>query len=152
MLSEFGFSFIFIFISLIPKLFKTNKWFRALLFILIIFIYCIGLTTNTPHYRAFLIFIGTYYIVSIGINTLLYCKFFTKVLNKYFNDLVQVNTVKEYKNLNINVRILIYLFAIIFSITDYSSNKLTDINNVFTTIIIFDVLVDLLLTKYFDGY
>ncbi|MCI2848329.1 hypothetical protein [Staphylococcus hominis] len=152
MLSELVFSFIFIFISLIPKLFKTNKWFRALLFILIIGIYCIGLTANTPQYRAFLIFIGIYYSFSIGINTLLYCKRFTKVLNKRFNDLVQVNTVKEYKNLNINVRILIYLFAIIFSITDYSSNKLADINNVFTTIIIFDVLVDLLLTKYFDGY
>ncbi|MGX0238153.1 hypothetical protein [Staphylococcus hominis] len=156
--SEFGISLVLVGIVLSLNFFegKLKKdlftFFKIFLLVIVSFIYILGLTPSTSTYRAFLIFIGLYLILSITINCLIFYNVFSKIFSKYTSDYTKINNVTEFKNKNLNTRLTIYGLAFIVSVINYYCNKWEDINNVFTTVIIMDVILDLILSRSINNY
>ncbi len=153
MWSEVGISILLSFIvSIIFHLeFKCKLTIIIIVHLIILAIFWGGLTLYTPVYRAFLIFISIYLIVNIGINILSFKGYLNKLKDKILNLLI-IDNVEMLKKRNLNFRILIYSLALPFSIIAYHTHKMEDINNVFTTVIIIDVLIDLILSRSINNY
>ena len=147
--SEIGISLLLVGIVLSLNFFErklNKKLFFLVKFLslaIISVIYMFGLTPSTSTYRAFLIFIGIYLVGSVGVNY---------IISKYTSNYSKTNNISEFKNKNLNTRITIYSLALLFSIVNFFYNKWEDINNVFTTVIIIDVVLDLILTKLIEEY
>lgn len=159
--SEIAVSIVLIIIILILdfidiKSKKLNKVAFVLIKIILLIgiscVYTFGLTSDTPTYRAFLIFISMYLIGSILVNYFIFKGSLSYTFSKYTQDYTEINNATEFKNKNLNTRIIIYILAFIVSVINYLFNKWEDINNVFTTVIIIDVILDLLLTRFIKGY
>ncbi|MCG1255704.1 hypothetical protein K4Q04_06330 [Staphylococcus epidermidis] len=153
MWSEIGISILLSFIvSIVFHLeFKCKITLIIIGHLIILLIFWGGLTLYTPIYRAFLIFISIYLIVNIGINILSFKGYLNKLKDKILNLLI-IDNVEMLKKRNLNFRILIYSLALPFSVIAYLTHKMEDINNVFTTVIIIDVLIDLILSRSINNY
>lgn len=153
MWSEIGISILLSFIvSIVFHLeFKCKITLIIIGHLIILLIFWGGLTLYTPIYRAFLIFISIYLIVNIGINILSFKGYLNKLKDKILNLLI-IDNVEMLKKRNLNFRILIYSLALHFSVIAYLTHKMEDINNVFTTVIIIDVLIDLILSRSINNY
>lgn len=156
MLSEFIISLLINIPINILKILRLKKIYSILLNILLhITIFCVfifGLTSNTNIYRAFLLFVSVYLIINVCTNLLLYFNLLPSYRSRYVKTLSVITTIEELKIRNTNTRIFIYFFGLVFSVTNYYMDKFVNINNVFTTIIIIDVLIDLVLTRYIKKY
>lgn len=153
MWSEIGISILLSFIvSIVFHLeFKCKITLIIIGHLIILLVFWGGLTLYTPIYRAFLIFISIYLIVNIGINILSFKGYLNKLKDKILNLLI-IDNVEMLKKRNLNFRILIYSLALPFSVIAYLTHKMEDINNVFTTVIIIDVLIDLILSRSINNY
>ncbi|MCG2041995.1 hypothetical protein K4P64_04075 [Staphylococcus epidermidis] len=125
---------------------------KSFLLIAFSYVYIFGLTSDTPTYRAFLLFIGAYLIGNILVNLFILKSSISDTLSKYTNDYTKINNANDFKHKNLNARIVIYILAFIVSVANYLQNQWEDINNVFTTVIIIDVIIGLLLTKFIKDY
>ncbi len=131
--------------------FKCKKFFTGLSHFIIILLYAGGLTPSTSHYRAFLIFASIYLIMNISINLLNFYGYLNN-LKQTIHNLSSIDNIEKLKNRNTNIRIFIYTLSLSFSIIAYYTHKMEDINNVFATVIILDVLIDLILSKFIKNY